>query len=64
MSENHSVFMNLLATVILLLTSCSGALSTTRPVSSNDLLEKILARGTLVVFTGLAGNPAVQPVCR
>lgn len=57
MNKNHLVFINLLAAVGLFLTSCTGALSTTKPVSSSDLLEKILARGTLVVAT----DPAYPP---
>jgi polar amino acid transport system substrate-binding protein len=47
----------LLVTASFLLTDCAGALSTTKPVSSNDLLEKILARGTLVIAT----DPAYPP---
>ena len=57
MNKNCSAFLNLLAAVSFLLTGCTATSSTTRPASSNDLLEKILARGTLVIAT----DPAYPP---
>jgi len=47
----------LLVLAILVLVGCSGETDTTELVSSSDLLEKILARGTLVIAT----DPAYPP---
>lgn len=46
-----------LTLALFVLIGCRGALSTTEPDSSNALLEKILARGTLVIAT----DPAYPP---
>jgi polar amino acid transport system substrate-binding protein len=57
MNKKITGISNLLVAASLLLASCMGALPTTRPASSSDLLEKILARGTLVIAT----DPAYPP---
>jgi len=49
--------LNLLVAASFLLAGCTTALVTTEPASSNDLLEKILTRGTLVIAT----DPAYPP---
>jgi polar amino acid transport system substrate-binding protein len=51
MNKKLAAILNLLVAASFLLTGCTGALPTTRLASSNDLLEKILARGTLVIAT-------------
>ena len=57
MVKKYKTLLILLIVVSFLHTSCTGLLSTTMPASSNDLLEKILARGTLVIAT----DPAYPP---
>jgi len=57
MNTKLSTSLTCLVAVSLLLTSCSGSSSTPIPAQSNDLLEKILARGTLVIAT----DPAYPP---
>jgi polar amino acid transport system substrate-binding protein len=57
MNTKYSALLSLLAAVSFLLTGCTTTSSTTRPASSNDLLEKILARGILVIAT----DPAYPP---
>lgn len=48
---------SIIATAGLLLSSCASASSTAQPAASTDLLQKILARGTLVIAT----DPAYPP---
>jgi polar amino acid transport system substrate-binding protein len=57
MVKKYKTLLILLIVVSFLHTSCTGPLSTTMPASSNDQLEKILARGTLVIAT----DPAYPP---
>jgi polar amino acid transport system substrate-binding protein len=57
MEKKHINLLILLLVVSVLHAGCADLLTTTMPVSSNDLLEKILARGTLVIAT----DPAYPP---
>ncbi len=57
MDKKHSTLLILLVVMGFLHTSCTSDLSATMPVSSNDLLEKIIVRGTLVIAT----DPAYPP---
>ncbi len=56
---NDKIFTSSTALVMtfFLLVACQGELATSEPASSNALLEKILARGTLVIAT----DPAYPP---
>jgi len=57
MYKKLTAILNLLVVASFLHTGCTGALSTIEPTSSNDLLVKILTRGTLVIAT----DPAYPP---
>ncbi len=57
MNKKHSAIKYVLVAMGMLITSCSATKATNIPESSGDLLEKILARGTLVIAT----DPAYPP---
>ena len=57
MDRKLKTLLILLMVMSFLYNSCTGSLSTTIPAPSNDLLEKILARGTLVIAT----DPSYPP---
>jgi polar amino acid transport system substrate-binding protein len=57
MNKKLEAILSLLAAASFLLAGCTGQLATGNPASSNDLLGKILGRGTLVIAT----DPAYPP---
>jgi ABC-type amino acid transport substrate-binding protein len=57
MNTKLTALLNLLIAEIFLFTGCTDVADTARQAASNDLLEKSLARGTLVIAT----DPAYPP---
>lgn len=60
MNKHTAVIFYLLISLSFLMNSCSEVDSATRTLSSNDLLDKILARGTLIIATDPGYPPQSQ----